>query len=239
VGSNLSVPTGRIATTPLPTCEALMTSPLRSNRHRSFGLPLLAVAGASILVAACGSSSKTSAPPVSNSAAPAAAPATTTGGASASNASVTVSAASVPGLGTVLVNGNGRPLYVLASEKGGKVTCTSTGGCTTIWPPLVLPSGMSQGIAGSGVQASLLGTVKSPAGDTRVTYGGWPLYTFSADSGSGAAKGQDVKDSYGLWWVLSPSGTPITTAPSSAAAGPSSPTTAPPTTTPQSGGAGF
>jgi hypothetical protein len=111
----------------------------------------------------------------------------------------------------------------------------------------VLPSGMSQGIAGSGVQASLLGTVKSPAGDTRVTYGGWPLYTFVGDSGSGTAKGQGVKDSYGLWWALNPSGTPITTATPAtgtpATAPPTtartSPTTAPTTTAPKSGGAGF
>ena len=217
-----------------------MTSPRRTNRHRALAWPIVAVAGASILFAACGSSSKTSAPPATSAATPAAAgSATPTGGSSASNASVTVSAASVPGVGRVLVNGNGRTLYVLASEKGGKVTCTATGGCTTIWPPAVLPSGMSQGIAGSGVQASLLGTVKSPAGDVRVTYGGWPLYTFAGDNGSGTAKGQGVKDSFGTWWVLSPSGTPITTAPSTPAAAPPASAPSTPTTAPASGGAGF
>ena len=214
-----------------------MRSALRSNRQRALAFPVVAVAGASILFAACSSSSKTSTPPVTSTTAPAAAPVTTTGGSNASNASVTVSAASVPGVGTVLVNGNGRTLYVLASEKGGKVTCTAAGGCTAIWPPATLPSGMSQGIAGNGVQASKLGTVKSPAGDTRVTYGGWPLYTFVGDSGSGTAKGQGVKDSYGLWWALSPSGTPITTA--APAAGSPSSTNSPTTTAPQSGGAGF
>jgi len=216
---------------------------VRPNRARAIAFPILAVAGASVLFAACGSSSKTSAPPVTSTATPAAAPATTAGGSSASNASVTVKAANVPGLGLVLVNGSGHTLYVLASEKGGKVTCTSSGGCTAIWPPAALPSGMSRGIAGSGVQASLLGTVKSPAGDTRLTYGGWPLYTFVGDNGSGTAKGQGVKDSFGVWWVLSPSGAPITTAsaPSAPTTAPSAPTTAPssPTTTPQSGGAGF
>ena len=133
-----------------------------------------------------------------------------------------MNAANVPGVGSVLVNGNGRTLYVLASEKGGKVTCTTTGGCTAVWPPAELPSGMSQGIAGSGVQASLLGTAKAPDGSVRLTYGGWPLYTFTADTGSGTAKGQGVKDSFGLWWALSPSGTPVT-----ASAAPSSPTTVP------------
>lgn len=197
-----------------------MTSPVRSNRHRAWALPIIALAGASMLFVACGSTSKTSTPPVTT-VAPAA-------GGSASNASVTVSAASVPGVGTVLVNGNGRTLYVLASEKGGNVTCTASGGCTTVWPPLVLPSGMSQGIAGTGVQASLLGTVKDSAGNVRVTYGGWPLYTFTEDTGSGTAKGQGLTDSFGTWWVLSASGNPVTT-------GTSSPTT----TAPASGGAGF
>lgn len=195
-----------------------MTSPVRSHRYRVFTWPIAAVACASIVLAACGSSSKTSAPPVTSAAAPAAAGPTATTG-DASNASVTVSAATVHGLGTVLVNGNGRTLYVLASEKGGKVTCTAADGCTTIWPPAVLPSGMSQGIAGDGVQASLLGTVKSPSGDVRLTYGGWPLYTFAADTGSDTAKGQGLKDSFGVWWVLSPSGTPVTT--SSSATSPS------------------
>jgi predicted lipoprotein with Yx(FWY)xxD motif len=200
-----------------------MISAVRSARYRAFAGPIAAVAGAAILFAACGSSNKTSAPPVTGAAVPAAAGSpTSTGAPSTSNASVTVSAANVPGVGSVLVNGNGRTLYVLASEKGGKVTCTATGGCTSVWPPAELPSGMSQGIAGSGVQASLLGTAKAPDGSVRLTYGGWPLYTFTADTGSGTAKGQGVKDSFGLWWALSPSGTPVTTS-----SAPSSPTTVP------------
>jgi hypothetical protein len=107
---------------------------------------------------------------------------------------------------------------------------------------VVLPSGTSRGIAGNGVQASLLGTVTGPAGDVRLTYAGWPLYLFVADTGSGTAKGQNLKDSFGLWWALSPSGQPITTAASTPAT--AAPTSAPPRSTPttaapQSGGAGF
>jgi predicted lipoprotein with Yx(FWY)xxD motif len=215
-----------------------MTSLSGSHRLRMFTRSVVAVAGVSIVLAACGSSAKTSTPPATSAASAASAgtagSAGTTSGSGASNASVTVSAARLPGLGSVLVNGDGRTLYVLASEKGGKVTCTAAGGCTTVWPPAVLPSGMAQGIAGSGVQASLLGTVKTAAGDVRVTYGGWPLYTFEGDAGSGTAKGQGVKDSFGLWWALSPSGSPITTVSSAPAPAP-----APATTAPKSGGAGF
>lgn len=207
-----------------------MTSSIRLNHHRAVAWPIATLASASILLAACSSSSKAaSTSPVTSVASPAA------GGSSPSNASVTLSASSVVGVGTVLVDGNGRTLYVLASEKGGKITCTAAGGCTTIWPAVVLPSGMSKGIAGSGVQASLLGTVNDPAGGVRVTYGGWPLYTFKADTASGTAKGQNLKDSFGLWSALSPSGNPATTAASTPATAPSAPTTA----TPNSGGAGF
>lgn len=214
-----------------------MTSSARSVPRRGLAWPVVALAGASLLLAACSSSSKSSSTPSAGSA-PAAASAgsaTSADGSSASSASVRVSAAGVPGVGTVLVDGNGRTLYVLASEKGGRVTCSAAGGCTTVWPPLVLPPGTSRAVAGSGVQASLLGTVTGPAGEVRVTYGGWPLYTFTADSGSGTAKGQNVKDAFGLWLALTPSGSPAGAAASTAATAPSAPTTA----APQSGGAGF
>lgn len=198
-------------------------------RHRALTFPILAFAAASLVLAACGSSSKASSSSGTSPTTAAAGSGTTSAGSSASNASVTLSAASVSSLGKVLVNGNGRTLYILATEKG-KVTCTSSTGCTSYWVPAVLSSGMSKGIAGSGVQASLLGTITSSSGDVRLTYGGWPLYTYTGDSGSGQSTGQGVKDQWGTWWVLAPSGNPITTAASS-----SSPTTA----APSSGGAGF
>lgn len=203
---------------------------VRSHKQRAFALPVVAVAGASLLFAACSSGKASTATSGNASTTTAAAPTT-----AVSEAAFTVRAANVPGVGNVLVDGNGRTLYILASEKGGKISCTSSGGCTTIWPPVVLPSGMAHGIAGSGVQASLLGTVTGPTGDVRLTYGGWPLYTFESDTAPGQAKGQGVKDVFGLWWVLNASGNPVTTSASSSTA-----TTAPPATpAPSSGGAGF
>lgn len=240
----------------------VLTVGVRSYRQRAFALPVFAVAAASLLFAAC-SSTKASTATSGNTP-------TTAGGSpttAMSDAAITVSASNIPGVGTVLVDGNGRTLYILASEKGGKVNCTSSGGCTTIWPPVLLPSGMAHGIAGNGVQASLLGTVTGPAGDVRLTYAGWPLYTFESDTAPGQAKGQNLKDVYGLWLALSPSGNPITTSsasstattaakapttaapatspPATAAPATSPPATSPPTTSPPattappSGGAGF
>jgi predicted lipoprotein with Yx(FWY)xxD motif len=64
--------------------------------------------------------------------------------------------------------------------------------------------------AGSGNQASLLGTVKNAAGDLYGTYHGWPLYTYSGDSGPGQTNGEGITSFGGTWYVLSTSGSPVT-----------------------------
>ena len=163
--------------------------------------------GAAVTVAACGSSS-------SSSGAAAGSSSSATAGAS-SAAAVTISAKTVPGVGSVLVDGQGRTLYLLTSEKGGKITCTASNGCTEAWPEIVLASGTTAATAGSGVQSSLLGTVKDASGDLEVTYNGWPLYTFSGDSGPGVAKGEGISNFGGTWYVLNSSGNPVTSSQSS------------------------
>ena len=173
--------------------------------HGRFGRQLLVgslALGAAATVAACGSSSSSGAAAGSSSSAPAGA---------SSAAAVKISAESVPGVGTVLVNGQGKTLYLLTSEKGGKITCTAANGCTQAWPETVVSSGMTAATAGSGVQSSLLGTVKDASGNLLVTYNHWPLYTFSGDSGPGVAKGEGVIAFGGTWYVLSGSGNPVTT----------------------------
>jgi predicted lipoprotein with Yx(FWY)xxD motif len=128
----------------------------------------------------------------------------------ASKAAYTVSAAAVPGVGTVLVNGSGRTFYLLTSEKGGTITCTDDNGCTKVWPDTELPSGVTQPIAGSGIDASKLSTVKGPSGSLYITYAGWPLYTYSGDSGPGQAHGQGIQSFGGTWETLTAAGTPVT-----------------------------
>lgn len=138
-----------------------------------------------------------------------------------SPAAVTISAKSVPGAGTVLVNGQGQTLYVLTSEKGGKITCTDASGCTKVWPDTELPKGMTAAKAGSGINGSLLGTVKAASGSLYVTYNHWPLYTFSGDSGPGQAKGEGLTSFGGTWYVLGTSGTPVTSMQSQPGSSPS------------------
>jgi predicted lipoprotein with Yx(FWY)xxD motif len=99
---------------------------------------------------------------------------------------------------------------MLTSEKGGKITCTASNGCTAAWPEINLPSGATAAKAGAGVQSSLLGTVKDADGKSEVTYNGWPLYTFAGDSAAGVAKGQGLASFGGTWYVLNSSGNPVT-----------------------------
>jgi predicted lipoprotein with Yx(FWY)xxD motif len=155
------------------------------------------LAGVTTLVlAACGSSSSTKA-----------SSATSTTGAAPKG--ITIAATDVPGVGTVLVNGDGMTLYLLSSEAGGKLTCTDDNGCTKVWPDTELPAGVTSATAGSGVDSSKLGTVKGASGSLYVTYAGWPLYTFSHDSASGQAHGEGIVSFGGTWKTLTPAGTPV------------------------------
>ena len=146
---------------------------------------------------------------------------TTTGTASSPSASAsqtasadaafTITTASLRGVGTVLVNGNGQTLYLLSSEQGGKLTRTDDNGCTKVWPDTELPSGKTAGIAGTGVQASLLSTVKSSDGKLYLTYNTFPLYTFTGDTRTGTAAGQGITSFGGTWAAITPAGVAATT----------------------------
>jgi predicted lipoprotein with Yx(FWY)xxD motif len=191
---------------------------LRPSASRLLGGSLLL--GAAITVAACGSSATTGSGSGSSPGAG------STGSAGTSSSSATsLSTKSVSGVGTVLVDGQGKTLYLLTSEKGGKVTCTASTGCTKFWPEITLPQGTTAATAGTGAQSSLLGTVKDANGKLAVTYNGWPVYTFVGDSGPGVAHGQGQTSFGGTWYVLNASGNPVTgsaqpaSSPSSAGSG--------------------
>jgi predicted lipoprotein with Yx(FWY)xxD motif len=115
----------------------------------------------------------------------------------------TVSTRTIGKLGPVLVNGKGLTLYIFVPDKQKKVTCKST--CAIIWPPLKVKNG-AKPTAGGSAKAKLLGL-----NGAVVTYNRWPLYTYIKDHKPGQATGQGIKNSGGLWYVLSPSGKVIKT----------------------------
>ena len=115
----------------------------------------------------------------------------------------------MPGLGTVLVDGQGRTLYLFEPDmQSGGSTCY--GSCARAWPPLLLPAGVSAPLAGTGVSAGLLGTTHRTGGTVQVTYNKWPLYLWIGDTRPGQATGQALANDGGLWYVVSPSGNAIT-----------------------------
>jgi predicted lipoprotein with Yx(FWY)xxD motif len=121
-----------------------------------------------------------------------------------------ISTATNSKLGTILVAD--RTVYTL---KPSKTACTAT--CLKLWPPVLLPRGVTTATAGTGVDASKLGTVAAPHGAHQVTWSGKRLYWFSKDKAPGQVHG-NMKNQWGKWSTV--------VMPTAAAA----PTTAPPTT---------
>ena len=109
-------------------------------------------------------------------------------------------------LGQVLVDSNGRTLYLFAADTSTQSTCNSAA-CVQYWPPLLTNDAPQ---AGTGVNAGLLGTTRRQDGTTEVTYAGHPLYYFLSDKKAGDVTGQGVNGFGGPWYVVSPSGMSIT-----------------------------
>ncbi len=125
--------------------------------------------------------------------------------------------------GDYLTDGAGLALYVAAQPEqvaringsGVPPIAACNGTCLQVWPPLT-----TDGVpnAGDGVKAALLGTTEGPSGSTQVTYAGWPLYTFAADTSAGTTFGQAVAPPQGAatgaaWYLMAPDGKVILTKP--------------------------
>jgi predicted lipoprotein with Yx(FWY)xxD motif len=151
--------------------------------HGSRRPGLSAIALAALLLAACGRSSGS----------------TSSGGGSPSGTALSVQTDSVSGIGSVLANSAGLTLYHNTKENGSTIVCT--GGCVSIWPPVLVTGSLPQD---TGMIKGTFGTIMRPDGSTQLTINGMPLYTYSGDSGSGQASGQGIQ---GVWFAVTPSGT--------------------------------
>ncbi len=120
------------------------------------------------------------------------------------NSAVEVGTSKIGPLGTVLVRGSGRALYMFEPDLAHKITCSAS--CQKIWPPFYAPStGVAKAI--DGAKQSLIGSDRDPINGRRVvTYDGWPLYTYVLDTKKGEATGQNIALNGGFWWVLTTAG---------------------------------
>jgi predicted lipoprotein with Yx(FWY)xxD motif len=109
------------------------------------------------------------------------------------------------GLGKMLVDSQGRTLYLWQADSGMSSTCS--GACAAGWPP-VTTSGTPK--AAGGVQAGWLGTTKRSDGTLQVTYGGHPLYRFAGDTAAGQVNGQANGGFGAPWYVVATDGSAIT-----------------------------
>lgn len=109
--------------------------------------------------------------------------------------------------GKVLANSRGFSLYMFVKDRRGgagrsaKSNCY--GQCAAVWPPL-LTSGRP--VAIKGVNSRLLGTTRRSNGKLEVTYNGYPLYTYAADSRPGNANGEGFVQFGAAWYLLRTTG---------------------------------
>jgi predicted lipoprotein with Yx(FWY)xxD motif len=168
----------------------------------------MAVAAAALAVgvaaAGCGSSSSSSSAPSGGGGTSASSGGSTGGygygggGSSASSTSAVTLKSASSSLGTILVDQDGKTLYLFEADSKNKSNCS--GGCLALWPP-VMSSGTAT--AGSGVSAGMIGTAM---GSSQVTYAGHPLYWFSGDTKAGDTNGEGLTDFGGAWYAISPAG---------------------------------
>ncbi|BBA96309.1 putative lipoprotein [Actinacidiphila reveromycinica] len=142
------------------------------------------------------------------SAAPAARPAGPSASASKliAKGQATVATKSAGKLGTILVDGKGRTLYLFQADKKNTATCT--GACIAAWPALVTTKGAAK--PGKGADKGLLGTTERAGGVTQVTYNGHPLYRYLGDTEAGQTNGQGLEQFGALWYVVDAKGKQVT-----------------------------
>jgi predicted lipoprotein with Yx(FWY)xxD motif len=115
--------------------------------------------------------------------------------------SATVEVANNADLGKILVDSQGRTLYLFQKDSGTKSACFDA--CAAAWPPL---RAAGKPTVGKGLAASKVGTTARSDGKPEVTYNGHPLYTYAGDQSAGDTNGQGLTQFGGGWFALSPAG---------------------------------
>lgn len=120
----------------------------------------------------------------------------------AAGADARVEVSTTEPIGKYLTDDDGMTLYLFEKDERGRSTCH--GACAEAWPPLLTEG---DPVAGAGVDADKLSTMRREDGSRQVTYGGWPLYRFVRDAAPGDTNGQDVEGFGAEWYMVSPAAT--------------------------------
>jgi predicted lipoprotein with Yx(FWY)xxD motif len=183
------------------------------------GVPL----AAALLAAACSSGSSSSSSNTGGGGYGSGAGASTSSSAGAAGGGTVITTKS-GSAGAYLTDGSGRAVYLWSKDSMNKSECSGT--CAGAWPPVPAST-----IASGGAKASDLGTITRSDGSKQATYDGHPLYYYVGDSGPGQTNGQGSNGFGAKWWLVAPSGTPLT-----GSSTPNNAPTSPPASKSSSGG---
>ncbi|WP_249012152.1 hypothetical protein [Conexibacter sp. DBS9H8] len=167
--------------------------------------PLVAIAASAVAISGCGSAANAASAhsATAKTKAKATSSATTNSAAKMSKAALMTAKVTVNGVKEqIVVTGAGRPVYQLTGNTIAHPKC-ATKACLHVWPAVTAAHPTARGLHGK------VG-VWHHAGMSQLTLDGHPLYEFIGDSGPGRATGQGIHSFGGVWYVLSPSGQPLT-----------------------------
>ncbi len=173
------------------------------------GLGSLVVLLAAVL-AGCGSSSNASTATQKQTASSTPAVVTPQSGttvAKASGTTVVIASYKTPEDGTLVTGAQNRTLYVFKPDEkstaGHDKVSTCYDGCASVWPPVLATQ--TPTVSGQ-ANAALVGLATRKDGTKQATYNGLPLYYYAADTKAGQATGNHLKDGFGVWTGILPSG---------------------------------
>ena len=153
-------------------------------------IPTILLAGAAAVLSAC----DTMLPP------PGPAPLAPAGAA-------TLTTANKAPYGSYVVDAAGRALYILEGTRGRPGTNRCDAACLQVWPAI---RAAGPQVAGGRLNPAMIAVVPGYGGP-QVSYAGWPLYYYVRDRVPSDTTGHYVRDQWGTWYLLSPSGEPIRT----------------------------
>ena len=111
-------------------------------------------------------------------------------------------------VGRHLTDGRGVSFYIFEEDRQqgdqhGSNKSDCVGDCLVLFPPV---AGDPAPIAGTGVDAGLIGSLRRPDGKVQATYNGWPHYYFGEDLVAGDVNGHRFSEFGGDWYLVAPTG---------------------------------
>jgi predicted lipoprotein with Yx(FWY)xxD motif len=104
-----------------------------------------------------------------------------------------------PAYGPILTNERGMTVYRFEPDiEEGVRDCLDDGGCTEIWPPLIVTGALTRPPEVKGQLTSR----QRANGRTQAVYNGWPLYLYKEDEEPGDTFGDNTADEWGSWFVV-------------------------------------